>query len=163
MSFNTISELIESMYRNGDTIAKAGAQLKNPIFLQDWEIRHSLIEVGSKIGSGAFGIVYKGDYKNQQVAIKSCSSMSNDDLKKFFYEFRKIYKFDHKNIVKFIGLAIDEKPVYILMEFINGGCLHSFLQKHHSIDRLPTSDKLKLCEDCAEGMEYLERNNVVHR
>ena len=111
----------------------------------------------------AFGIVFKGHYKSQQVAIKSCSSTSNDDLKKFFSEGRTLQKFDHKNIVRFIGIAIDEKPVYIIMEFINGGCLHSFLQKRHSIDRLSTSDKLKLCEDCAEGMEYLERINVVHR
>ena len=89
--------------------------------------------------------------------------MSNEDLKTFVSEGRTLQKFDHKNIVKFIGIAIDEKPVYIVMELVNGGCLHSYLQKNSSIERLSTAEKLKLCEDCAEGMEYLEKNNVIHR
>ena len=89
--------------------------------------------------------------------------MSNENVKQFVREGRQLQRFNHKNIVRFIGIAIDEKPIYILMEFVNGGCLHSYLKKHNCIEKLGTQNKLKLSEDCAEGMEYLEKNNIVHR
>jgi serine/threonine protein kinase len=77
--------------------------------------------------------------------------MNNENVKEFVREGRLLQRYDHKNIVKFIGIAIDEKPIYILMEFINGGSCSSFLQRNNSINKLSTHRKLKLCEDCAEG------------
>lgn len=97
-------------------------------------------------------MVYKGFYKNKPVAIKSCNAnIKDDEMKKFVAEGRLLQKYDHKNIVKFIGIAIDEKPIYILMELINGGSCHSYLHRNNDINKLPTQKKLKLCEDCAEG------------
>ena len=74
--------------------------------------------------------------------------MSNENVKQFVREGRQLQRFNHKNIVRFIGIAIDEKPIYILMEFVNGGCLHSYLKKHNCIEKLGTQNKLKLSEDC---------------
>ena len=89
--------------------------------------------------------------------------MSIKDINVLVRECRQLQRINHKNIARFIGIAIDEKPIYILMEFVNGGCLHSYLKKHNCIEKLGTQNKLKLSEDCAEGMEYLEKNNIVHR
>jgi hypothetical protein len=46
------------------------------------------------------------------------------------------------------------------MEFIDGGSLQKYLLSNYdtSIKQL-----LKFCEECAWGMEYLEKNRVVHR
>ena len=113
-------------------------------------------------------MVYEGWYKNsKRVAIKSLKppkgvQMVTDNLEKskFLAEGRLLQKYNHKNIVKFIGIAIDSDPVKIVMEYIDGGSLHKYLKENFDIS---TKQILKFSEECAAGMKYLEENRVVHR
>ena len=43
---------------------------------------------------------------------------------------RIIAKLQHPNITQFHGLAADRQPVYLVMEFVNGGALNDFLEKN---------------------------------
>ncbi|XP_066338980.1 receptor like protein kinase S.2-like isoform X2 [Miscanthus floridulus] len=55
------------------------------------------------IGSGGYGIVYKGLYNGQVIAVKRFGQLQGLDDKAFDSEFRNLYKIRHPNIVGLIG------------------------------------------------------------
>ena len=157
-----------------------------PVLRQSWEISnkelHIIKEIESVCGfsnyflkknliyflifKGNFGVVYEGKYNNKIVAIKSLKPKEMDvkfeqeEIKKFLSEGKLLQKYSHRNIVQFIGIAVDSDPIKIVMEFIDGGSLHKYLRENYD---LPIQQILKFSEECALGMEYLASNRVVHR
>ena len=100
------------------------------------------------------------------MAVKTLKTDIVENDNSFFIEANTLQMLKHDKIVKFIGMAIDEKPYYMIMEYIDGGSLLAYLQSFKTETErreLSTKLKLKLCLDCAEGMEFLEANKVIHR
>ena len=57
------------------------------------------------------------------VAVKTCKeNLQDDQKKKFIGEGRILRRYDHPNIVKFVGIAAQKNPVMIVMEFVSGLC-----------------------------------------
>lgn len=70
---------------------------------------------------GNFGDVFKGTYKGQVVAVKTCKeNLLDEQKKKFILEGRILRQYDHPNIVKFVGIAAQKNPVMIVMEYVSG-------------------------------------------
>ncbi|RCN28998.1 hypothetical protein ANCCAN_25245 [Ancylostoma caninum] len=46
--------------------------------------------------------------------------MSKAKIKEMMREARLIRNFKHKNIVRLYGVAVDEQPLYILLELVKG-------------------------------------------
>uniref|UniRef100_A0A9J2Q677 Tyrosine-protein kinase n=1 Tax=Ascaris lumbricoides TaxID=6252 RepID=A0A9J2Q677_ASCLU len=75
-------------------------------------------------------------------------------------EAKLMKRFDHKNIVRLYGVAPQEEPIMIILEYAAGGSLKSHLQKDKSV----TTDRLvKYVIDAARGMCYLSGRQVIHR
>ena len=77
------------------------------------------------LGSGAFGKVFltrnKHD-KNLQVAIKVMNKNKlRDHLDAIKEEVKILTNLDHPNIVKYYETYVDEKYIYLVMEYIDGG------------------------------------------
>ncbi|XP_033726294.1 tyrosine-protein kinase Fer-like [Pecten maximus] len=164
-SFPTIHELVNYQYKIGtDVTSKSRAILKKPILREQWQLKNDDIALEMKIGNGNFGEVYRGIYKadNQTVAVKTCrDTLSEDQRKKFLMEGRILKQYDHPNIVRFIGIAAQRQPVMIVMEYVAGGALLTFLRrqgKHQTKKQLT-----QMCEDAAKGMTYLENKSCIHR
>lgn len=138
--------------------------LKRPIVKEEWKLKNVDIVLKKEIASGNFGKVYLGIYKpkEMQVAVKkSNKSMSEDETNKFVREGVTLAKLSHPNIVGLIGIVVQQQPM-IVMEYVPGGDLHTYLT--HLKGRptyLPTL--IKMCEDAACGMAYLEKKGVIHR
>ncbi|XP_060083276.1 tyrosine-protein kinase Fer-like [Ylistrum balloti] len=164
-SFPTIHELVNYQYKIGtDVTSKSRAILKKPILREQWQLKNDDIALEMKIGNGNFGEVYRGIYKlgNKTVAVKTCrDTLSEDQRKKFLMEGRILKQYDHPNIVKFIGIAAQRQPVMIVMEYVAGGALLTFLRKQgkHQTKKQLT----QMCEDAAKGMTYLESKSCIHR
>ena len=77
------------------------------------------------LGSGAFGKVFLTHNKhntNLQVAIKVLNKNKlKDHLEAIKEEVSILTKLDHPNIVKYYETYIDEKYIYLVMEYIDGG------------------------------------------
>lgn len=78
------------------------------------------------IFQGNFGEVWKGKIKLTggkflDVAIKTCHDVLPDsEKKKFMSEARILRRYDHPNIVRFIGVAAQKNPMMIVMELAPG-------------------------------------------
>src|SRR5438128_54381 len=57
--------------------------------------------------------------------------------------------YNHPNIVRFYGIAAKRPPIMIVMEYVNGGSLDSFLRKNQ--EYMENRDYGKYCTDAARG------------
>jgi len=164
-NYATIQELIINQHRSGQPVTnKSQAILRNAIVKENWELKNDDILLGDKIGNGNFGDVFKGIYRplNEEVAVKTCKDTLMENQKmKFLEEGRILMNYDHPNIVKFIGIAAQKHPVMIVMEFVPGGALLTYLRNHGA--DCSTKQLVKMCVDAACGMEYLQSKGCIHR
>ncbi|CAG9787334.1 unnamed protein product [Diatraea saccharalis] len=114
-------------------------------------------------GKGNFGDVYKARLKTgQEVAVKTCRVALPDEQKRTFLQEGRILKqYQHPNIVRLIGIAVQKQPIMIVMELVSGGSLLTFLRTRAS--SLSSRSLLAMCRDAAAGMRYLESKNCIHR
>ncbi len=68
-------------------------------------------------------------------------------------------KLDHPYILKIIPVAKKSRP-YIAMEYLEGQTLSDLLSRVHP---LPEPDAAKIASRICEALEYLHKNQVVHR
>ncbi len=88
------------------------------------------------LGQGAFGEVYQGFYKKNSgdtldfaVAVKTLPELSSNQAEMdFLMEALIMSKFNHGNIVHFIGVCFDKHPKFIVLELLAGGDLKNFLR-----------------------------------
>lgn len=70
-------------------------------------------------------------------------------------------KLSHPKLVQLYGVCTHHKPLYVVTEFMENGCLLSYLRQRRG--KLGRDVLLSMCQDVCEGMEYLERNSFIHR
>ena len=121
---------------------------------------------GRLIGQGAFGKVNLGlnVLTGRVVAIKSFNKknfdMNNDFMKKIIYETNLMKKLNHKNVTKILEMFEDDKYILIIMEYINGGNLFSFVKKRRKL-----TEKISkfLFRQIILGLKHIHSKNIVHR
>ncbi|KAM9410358.1 tyrosine-protein kinase Fes/Fps [Pholidichthys leucotaenia] len=164
-SFPSIPQLIHHLLSSRQPITKrCEVVLKKPVLKDKWVLEHDDIILGPLIGRGNFGEVCRGCLRsdNTPVAVKSCKeNLAPEHKSKFLMEARILKQYDHPNIVKLIGVCTQKQPIYIIMEFVQGGDFLSFLRSEgHSIK---PKMLVKMTENVASGMEYLESKKCIHR
>ncbi|CAK6954907.1 tyrosine-protein kinase Fes/Fps [Scomber scombrus] len=164
-SFCSIPHLIHHLLSSRQHITKkSDIVLSNPVLKDKWVLEHDDIILGHLIGRGNFGEVYNGRLRsdNTPVAVKSCKeNLAPEHKNKFLMEARILKQYDHPNIVRLIGVCTQKQPIYIIMELIEGGDFLSFLR--HEGHSLTPKMLVKMTENVAAGMEYLERKKCIHR
>ena len=121
---------------------------------------------GRLIGQGAFGKVNLGlnILCGRVVAVKSFNkkklNKKENTKNKIFYEIDLMKKLSHPNITKILEYFESEKYYLIIMEYINGGNLFSFVKKRRKLN-----EKLAkfLFIQIINGIKYLHSKNIVHR
>merc|ERR1712070_637479 len=67
----------------------------------------------------------------------------------------------HDNIVQYLGCAVVETFVLIVMEYIPGGSLQGVMSQFGK--ELPQTSIQRFTRDVVEGLCYIHKNKVVHR
>ncbi|XP_029170810.1 mitogen-activated protein kinase kinase kinase 7-like [Nylanderia fulva] len=126
------------------------------------EIDYNEIETEQVVGKGSFGVVWKGRWRGQDVAVKHINS--EGERKAFTVEVRQLSRVVHPNIVKLYG-ACTKNPVCLVMEYAEGGSLYNVLhcnpQPHYT-----TSHAMSWALQCARGVAYLHNMKpkpLIHR
>ncbi|PRP87384.1 putative LRR receptor-like serine/threonine-protein kinase [Planoprotostelium fungivorum] len=115
-----------------------------------------------EIGSGAFGIVFKGTWRELNVAVKQIRSehVTREQVESFLKEVAILQNLrSHPNVVLFIGLTIPPQPLTMITEFCEGGGLFEYLRQN----TCDINMKIGWCNGIALGMLHLHKENVVHR
>uniref|UniRef100_A0A8D0A3F7 Tyrosine-protein kinase n=1 Tax=Sander lucioperca TaxID=283035 RepID=A0A8D0A3F7_SANLU len=169
--FSSIPDLIEYHKHNAAGLV---ARLRYPVGKQEksapstagfsyekWEINPSELTFMKELGSGQFGLVRLGKWRAQhRVAIKAIreGAMYEED---FIEEAKVMMRLSHPKLVQLYGVCSQQKPIYIVTEFMEHGCLLNFLRQRRGSFSLGCL--LSICLDISEGMEHLEANGFIHR
>jgi serine/threonine protein kinase len=98
---------------------------------RSWEIDPSELTIEKEIGSGAYGIVYKGKWRGGDVAIKKMKENSNEiEIESFKSESILMEKLrPHRNIVQIQGIISQiRESLMIVTEFVEFGNLYNFIR-----------------------------------
>lgn len=69
-------------------------------------------------------------------------------------------RLQHPNIVQYLGTCQRDGALYIFLELVKMGSLHSILKKYH---RFPESLIRSYTRQILHGLVYLHKQNTVHR
>ncbi|XP_033839515.1 tyrosine-protein kinase Tec [Periophthalmus magnuspinnatus] len=128
---------------------------------EKWEINPSELTFMKELGSGQFGQVRLGKWRAQhKVAIKAIreGAMYEED---FIEEAKVMMRLSHPRLVQLYGVCSQQRPIYIVTEFMELGCLLNVLRKKRGT--LNRDVLLSASLDVCQGMEYLENNSFIHR
>ncbi|KAI5753772.1 hypothetical protein M8J77_003222 [Diaphorina citri] len=126
------------------------------------EIDYNEIEKIEIVGQGAFGVVWKGLWQNQYVAVKHIETEA--ERKAFAVEVRQLSRVSHPNIVKLYG-ACTGNPVCLVMEYAEGGSLYNVLHNKPE-PAYSAGHAMSWALQCAEGVAYLHNikpKPLIHR
>uniref|UniRef100_A0A9J7ZF54 Tyrosine-protein kinase n=2 Tax=Cyprinus carpio TaxID=7962 RepID=A0A9J7ZF54_CYPCA len=163
--FASVPLLIKHLHSSHQAVTKrTDILLKRPIIKDKWVLEHDDVILGQSIGRGNFGEVFSGRLHsdNTPVAVKACrENLPAEHKNKFLMEARILKQYDHPNIVKLIGVCTQKQPIYIIMELVQGGDFLTFLRTEGH--NLKTKMLIKMAENVASGMAYLESKKCIHR
>uniref|UniRef100_A0A0E0EER6 Uncharacterized protein n=1 Tax=Oryza meridionalis TaxID=40149 RepID=A0A0E0EER6_9ORYZ len=147
----------------------------------------------NKLGEGGFGVVFKGVLPDgQEVAVKRLSNCSIQGLGQLKNELSLVAKLQHKNLVRLIGVCLEEGEKVLVYEYLPnksldtilfGTCLHlnlldivnMFIFKLRICHLTPDPEKsrqldwgkrYKILNGIARGLQYLHEHSqlkIVHR
>ncbi len=134
-------------------------QLRPGTFLQN------RYEIFGQIGSGGMSVVYKAKCHklNRLVAIKVLKEEFSQDsnfVYKFKIEAQSAAGLSHPNIVNVYDVVDEEELHYIVMEYIEGITLKSYIK---SKGRLDIKEALNISIKVASGIKAAHDADIIHR
>ncbi|KAF1317253.1 Tkl protein kinase, partial [Globisporangium splendens] len=146
----------------------------NPLIMMN-RIAYREIAIKGSLNRGGFGVVYRGVYRNRNVAVKKIRAEFSSDIPRveaFLREICLIASLDHPRIVAFVGVAWDTlQNLSAVTEFMAQGDLRDVLQHHKSQKQRQSqqltweSHKGRIALHVAEALVYLHSlaPTVIHR
>jgi len=145
--------------------------------LQSWQIDYERLRVVAKIGAGAAGQVYHGEFLGARVAIKQLFSSFIDpsNLDEFSREVTLLHKLKHPHVLTFYGISRRDVYCFIVTEYcpyaldaiLSGGrvaddVLRGANGKPRQTPRLTVAARTTILYQVALALQYLHAERVLH-
>jgi len=117
-----------------------------------------------KIGEGAAGEVFAAvDVRtSKKVAVKKME-ITKDNNALLITEIRVMKTSNHPNIVEYIdSYIVKEKELWVVMEFMGGGCLTDILEKFDDI-QLNEPQMAYIARETLRALAYIHSKHCIHR
>ncbi|XP_028784603.1 putative serine/threonine-protein kinase-like protein CCR3 [Neltuma alba] len=145
--------------------------------LSELAIATNNFSIDNKIGSGSFGIVYRGKLEDgREVAIKrgeTCTRKKKFQEREsaFDSEVALLSRLHHKHLVGLLGFCEQNDEKLLVYEYMTNGSLHYHLHNAHNTERTSSVVnswrlRIKIALDAARGIEYLHNYavpSIIHR
>ncbi|KAK6755524.1 hypothetical protein RB195_014104 [Necator americanus] len=171
LKFNSAALLFAHYMNQPLILNKVPILLQRGVGLCRWEYFHRNVKIVKTVGRGAYGEVkmaelLKRNGRTDTVAVKTLTqkteqAISPKLIKEILKEARIMRRLRHPNIVSFLGVVLIDHPLYIILEYVEGGALDSYLKKNKS--KITNEERLEVALGVAWGMEYLHKMHVLHR
>jgi non-specific serine/threonine protein kinase len=121
-----------------------------------------------KIGEGGMGVVFKAKDTNlgRTVAIKFLPSHlagSEENKHRFFREARSAAALNHPNILSIYEISEENGSLFLVMEFIDGQTLKSYISNLTSGTGVPVLQAIEWIEQVALGLKSAHDMGIIHR
>uniref|UniRef100_A0A1A8AHD7 Tyrosine-protein kinase n=1 Tax=Nothobranchius furzeri TaxID=105023 RepID=A0A1A8AHD7_NOTFU len=149
--FGTIPELIHYHQHNA---------------ADQWEIDPEELILGQQVGSGQFGLVLEGVWRDRKVAVKMVREdcMSDEEFKE---EAKIMMRLSHRKLVQLYGVCTQRSPMCLVFELMENGCLTSYLRERrgrvlvwevYNEGRIPYENRsnLEVVESLNAGLRLLK-------
>lgn len=159
--------------RNRDDLIYASV---NPDYVQydpdEWECDKDNLKVENQIGTGSFGLVFKGqlitEKGTKECAVKTVPQTATAKQRMdFLREATTMKHFDTFHVVKLLGVVSVTTPVYVIMEYMANGDLKDYLRKQRDLHKKQNKTLVDgiylMAAQIADGMAYLASKKFVHR
>ena len=138
--------------------------------IEEWIIEFGDMEFREMIATGSTCNVYRGYYRNIEVAIKKLKTPEPTRKFRYLKEFKRelgllIAIPNHPNIVPLYGFCLYKEEIYLVFEFCSGHTLFDILYRKETRLRLNIKQKLKVLMDICRAMQYLHEMSpqMIHR
>jgi serine/threonine protein kinase len=117
-----------------------------------------------ELGDGHFGVVYRGQCRGLNVAVKMLKVETVDAtaLQSFRAEVNTMAQVYHPNVCMFLGACFEPDNLMIVTELCEGGDVQTLLR---SAEPLTLLQRVRMCSDAARGIRWLHEGEprVIHR
>lgn len=127
------------------------------------------VRIDKLVARGGMAEVYLGSHLNldRPVAIKILHSYIEEEpllLERFHREAKVVAGLRHSNIVQIYDFDTLDGHPYIVMEYLKGPTLATYLRHlHQRKKRIPPDQVARLLNDLSTALDYAHKQNVIHR
>eukprot|EP00035_Acanthoeca_spectabilis_P023198 m.448241 g.448241 ORF g.448241 m.448241 type:complete len:623 (-) comp19633_c0_seq1:148-2016(-) len=140
-----------------------------------WQLNRGEIKKGEQVGSGNFGAVFKGTYRDTagvvvpvtQKTLHNVVSQDKSELgprRLFIFEASILMELQHPNVLFLIGVCTRDTPWIMVTEYLEYGDLRQVLENlNKSRIELTLAEHIHVSQNVAAGMLYLASKQFIHR
>lgn len=136
------------------------------VITSDWDDR-PLVDGGCRLGSGGFGVVFRGRMGDTYVAVKKLNPLDDgslEDLKtQFNQEIQTLRSLKHEHLVELVGFSSDGQHMCLVYSFMPHGSLLDRLACSDGSSPLSWRSRCWISAGSARGLQFLHQNNHIHR
>ena len=141
----------------GQGVKKASVDTIDPRFV----ITQKELIKGKKVGEGSYGWVYRGTWRDMEVAIKEINLREEQAANQLLIEAAGMQNLrPHGNIVTLYGICAE--PIAIVTEFCERGSLDDLLYGKRPF-AFSDDEIRKIILGAAKGVNHLHQEGIVHR
>lgn len=132
---------------------------------QEWNIDFSELTVGTRVGIGFFGEVFRGFWNGTEVAIKVFleQDLTAENMEDFCNEISILSRLRHPNVILFLGACTKPPRLSMVTEYMEMGSLYYLIHLSGQKKKLSWRRKLKMLRDICRGLMCIHRMKIVHR
>ncbi|KAF9970645.1 hypothetical protein BGZ73_006626 [Actinomortierella ambigua] len=119
------------------------------------------LQIGDLIGSGSYGVVFKGRYKTCAVAVKKFRFGRHMAHKaEIEREINLLKHLQCRHIIQYYGVVRNENDISLITDYAEGGSLMNAIDSGRLTD---WNIKKRMAHEIASGLAYIHHENIIHR
>ncbi|URE07076.1 STYKc [Musa troglodytarum] len=163
---NGDSSRTEDMVLTWNKVLQSSSFLNKPLLpFEEWNIDFSELTVGTRVGIGFFGEVFRGIWNGTDVAIKVFleQDLTTENMEDFCNEIYILSRLRHPNVILFLGACMKPPHLSMVTEYMEMGSLYYLMHMSGQKKKLSWRKRLKMLRDICRGLMCMHRMKIVHR
>ncbi|XP_061369296.1 serine/threonine-protein kinase EDR1-like isoform X2 [Gastrolobium bilobum] len=132
---------------------------------EEWNIDFSELTVGTRVGIGFFGEVFRGLWNGTDVAVKVFleQDLTAENMEDFCNEISILSRLRHPNVILFLGACTKPPRLSMITEYMEMGSLFYLIHVSGQKKKLSWRRRLRMLRDICRGLMHMHRMKIIHR